>query len=1034
MADDDFASSSDSEDEFLTTSNATGTGGGSVATDREALVRKKLLESFYGKRAISERNHTQDTRRSENKRHQQPETIDDGNDHDQATSASGYSQNSGNSRFDSVTLNSVKQAEALIRTATTHELLATEEKLYLQVRTLDSTMQTLVYENYSRFIDATDAIRSIGINVTANESGLHQLTQAMSAIQEHSRVVDEAVGTLRDQVAEKIRVQRLLTRLDTLLNLPTTLQEQIAVGRYRVATLSYLQAASVLAKHSEGFESLKSIETECHAILERLQLDLENKMMHWSGRASAAGLETAYSDDDNDNADTNESIDHEDGSTLSKNVFNKTDSVDVPKLPTNMAEVFECAGALFILRQEQDRKTLVGSTQVGSWMESLYTSTMGAAIRLLDRLLDAHLIQVQERKFSGMDLDCSNRDFNSPRPEPVQPNGASLAPRDVLDALLEGAILFGTSFTQTDKKSTAGPAHNFILEFVTVSFSSFIAHVRSILAEESIQASRDSNTSDELNNSSHEEVSQALVLLVQYVQDLASDLINPSVGVGTDIAAKFVDQTVELAESVVNRRVDQTFHELRLSVVKDCLVPFASRAVSERNQALKDGKTVHPLIVQLASSMLSDCMQLVDDTIRGIFASSTIVSGDFPDFLDLKDATHASTNKFASWLANTFEILAGGDSIDASLLAEAPLQNCSNESKQAYEDEGMEGFDVITNSKVLNDEDGDVFSDQELMHMMLGAREQLSDDDGVLHSDFILAIVDLCRFSEVSVSENLEQSFTTHLGVGKKKSRGIFPSDQSEVADASSDESETRKCFKLAGSRVLFLYTLNTGSVVAGIISNGLAELSILSDHDIPSAPSSSALAVVSAAKQTAIECSHIFGGSKCGGPVPVWDENSHILSLSSHALMSSRKTGLQLDVERMFKETVFIYPHPSELMEGTRNAVLFLFFKVVFRAMFENARLNSFSTGGYRQFQVDSIFLKHMLPHYLSSEFTEKGTNGCNALSTLMDDVIEVVNDRCADESRDDEAMKQESREIVRSFITTVVDSSITCQFIIEE
>ena len=268
---DDISSSSDSDDEFLTTSN----NGGGGSTDREALIRKKLLENFYGKTDASDetRNpHALDSSRSQRKagNNRQGENEGDADD------------------LNSVAFDSVKHAVTHIRSSTTHELLETEEKLALQVRTLDSTMQTLVYENYSRFIDATDAIRSIGVNVSANESGLKLLTESMNSVNEHSRIVEDALGSLRDQVAEKIRVQRLLTRLGTLLKLPATLQVQIASGKYKTAARSYLQAAAILSKHSEGFESLKSIETECNAILEQLKRDLSCKALYWSGRATGS--------------------------------------------------------------------------------------------------------------------------------------------------------------------------------------------------------------------------------------------------------------------------------------------------------------------------------------------------------------------------------------------------------------------------------------------------------------------------------------------------------------------------------------------------------------------------------------------------------------------------------------------------------------------------------------------------------------------------------------------------------------------------
>lgn len=1009
MADDASSSGSDSDDEFLTTSNTNGGG----TTDREALVRKKLLESFYGKTVADKPSYPASTSTTTSRSSRSGKRH--GNDEGDADD------------LDSVSFDSFKYAEKHIRSTTTHTLLETEEKLALQVRTLDSTMQTLVYENYSRFIDATDAIRSIGVNVTANESGLKQLTESMSSVNDHSRIVEDALGSLRDQVAEKIRVQRLLTRLDALLKLPATLQGQIAAGKYRTATRSYLQAASILSKHSEGFESLKSIETECNAILVRLKSDLEHRLLCWSGRVT--GMDTTYSDDD----------DVADSSYPSKN---PVDTENTPDPPQNMTEVFECAGTLYIIHQEEKSKGNFDDEQdANSTSENVYSMAVAAAMRLLDRLLDSHLIQVQERKFSGMDLGHeSNAVMMAGMMEQPKQDGSSLIPRDVLVSVLEGATLYGISFGATTQVDVADGGRggadatlrgDYVLEFVTDAFSSFISHVRLVLLEESVQVSRDDSAVDEGIDPTNREVSGALLILVQCVQELASGLISPDVGINPDFAAKLVDQTMELAESMVRRRVDQKFHDLRLAVVKDCLVPFATRAVTERDVAIKENKPVFPQIVQIASSTLSDCLQLVDDAVRSIFADSSAAAG---DLLDLKEAVYASTYRFASWLANAFEILAGGDSTDGRHIAEAPLQDLEN---AADEDdgkgEGLEGFDDIAGNCLAAEDVGN-FADQELADMIYAAREHLLSgcDGGVLLSDFSLAIVELCRLSEASVPENLEQTFTAHLGLGKKKSRGIFPTGQS--SEGPGEPNGVCKRFKLAGSRILALYATNAGIAAASILCKDLADSAMKSDDDdAPANPSDSILAVVAIAKTTSIECANVFGGSKRGGSVPTWDDSISLIGLSS--AMLTRKRGVQLDVERMFKETVSIYPHPSELMDASRNAVMFLFFKIVFRALFENARLHTFSSGGYRRNQVDTAFLKHIVPHYVSSDYAEKGTNACSALLSLLGDVVEAVDDRCADDGcSQDDSLKQECREVVRSFMASVEDSSLAGQFIIDE
>ena len=151
MADDDednnsSATSSDSsDDDFLTTLHP-------EVGDREALVRRKLLQNFYGKSALPDEDasapataHRSSSGTSSSRRNHGNKPVLDGATTDD---------------LDSPAFDPVQHAVQHIRTSTTHELLETEEKLALSVRTLDSTMQTLVYENYSRFIDATDAVRS----------------------------------------------------------------------------------------------------------------------------------------------------------------------------------------------------------------------------------------------------------------------------------------------------------------------------------------------------------------------------------------------------------------------------------------------------------------------------------------------------------------------------------------------------------------------------------------------------------------------------------------------------------------------------------------------------------------------------------------------------------------------------------------------------------------------------------------------------------------------------------------------------------
>jgi vacuolar protein sorting-associated protein 51 len=1007
--------SDEDDDAFLTTSHT----GTAASSDREALVRKKLLESFYGKSAVAEGEATLD---------QSQQLSSDAPSRRRSARTVGSPKSGAHpDDIDSPSFAAEPFVQQHIRASSTHALLDLEEKMALQVRTLDSTMQTLVYENYSRFIDATDAIRSIGVNVTAHEAPMQRLVQAVQQLDQQSRSIETALAAVRDPVAEKIRIQRLLRRLDTLLHLPATLQQLIRQGQYRSAAKTQMQAASILARHSAGFASLKSIEAECERLVQRqLRAELQRKLSHWSGRSLAA-------------ADESEQVGYQE---------HEEDAMNLPDLPKNIMEIFECAGTLFIL-QEHDHATKRSSSEttdddtmlLESEYEDLYSMALGACTRLLDRLLDTHMIQVQERRFeasTNTDLDPLDGSLNHASSgsllvtgmEPPVYDGSSLIPQNVLVALLEAAQLYGSTFTSSDCGSQSDRSSSmsyYLVEFITESFASFMSHVRSILLEESLQASRrDSDGAEDGPNveSSHEEIAGALSLLVQSVQALAAGLTAPGIGLPADMTDQMVRQTLELSESMVRRRVDQRFRDLRAAIVHDGLLPLVQRAISERARAVQEGKVVLPELLPIASSTLSDCLQLVDDAIRSICSdsSSTENKNDLPG--DLKDAVQTSSFQFASWLANALEILAGGDPSDGNCIAEAPLIDPADDLKQ---DLGL--------SQGVGDP-----SEQDLLNALFQARDDvLLSADIEECADFLLAMMELCRLAEASMSENLEQFFTLHLGTGKKKSRDLFVSSSDTATGPRHDDGNMiAKRFQLAGSRIFVLLVTNASSDAAHHLINDMADVAMKFDGSDIASPSPSMQEVLKRAKKLSLHCTSLMGGPKQGGPIPKWEDS--IVGVGSvpavSSLLASRKTGLFLDVERMFKETVTIYPHPFQSVVPSRDAALFLFFKIVTRSWFEEARMYRYSTGGYLQMQVDTIFLKYIIPHYVNSHYAEGSTNGVSAISSLIQDVREVVDEQCADESCSrDEALKQKANQIVQSFVNNLnSDATLADHFFIKE
>ena len=67
--------------------------------------------------------------------------------------------------IDSAHFKAKQYTEEMLKTEGVYSLLKIDDDMVQEVKNLDSNMQSLVYENYSKFISATDTIRSMKNNI-----------------------------------------------------------------------------------------------------------------------------------------------------------------------------------------------------------------------------------------------------------------------------------------------------------------------------------------------------------------------------------------------------------------------------------------------------------------------------------------------------------------------------------------------------------------------------------------------------------------------------------------------------------------------------------------------------------------------------------------------------------------------------------------------------------------------------------------------------------------------------------------------------
>lgn len=1044
-SDDDSSVFSSDDEEYLTTSK----GKDMTFQDREAMVRRKLLESFYGTSDVDVlTNDSTDANDSNNR----------GVKEDEADSTKTGTTTTNNKKpvkappaqkihstdLDSIDFSPPQHTYNLLTTANSQSLLRTNEELSQSIRLLDSTMQTLVYENYSKFIHATDAIRSIGLSVTTSEEGLANLSSAMERMEVATQEMDGKLRMGRENVAEKLRVKRLLRRLTRLLELPDMLQSFVKEKRYRLAMKDFLDAMMILERHSEGFESLKSIEASCREIVRDMVGALGSQVWGWCGRdkrgrkrrnaavASSGDLidglwdrkglvsgrkKAIKEDDDEDDDDEMVVVDPYETNTLDP--------------PETISEAFECAAALLMYSQsgqanvaieeqnEDSKESFNRNKQEATIIVSNLTESECKALALesctkyLERILEEHAIDLQEASYNHFNESQGSGELDS--------YSKQLFPMKFLDSMLEIATLYGVSFNQSNNSKGGDEMTQedtkLLNAYVSSWFASFLGHVRMSLLqnvpdlnenqiltlnehdleEEKVELENEGNEKDISNFAA---ASKALSVLLRNVREVASGLSLPEVGLDMKVASSLVEQIVGITEAMVRRRVSQEFKQLRLKVLKDCIEPFVKNVIED--DTIAEGSSQHTNVtrkvtetVQLAGVALSDVMQLVDDTIRNILSpdSSIDLSTSSLDSGMVRVAVEKNARDFGVWLASSLERVAGCDPSDKQITLEVKQYT---EVVENYDEEKLISPVAIASEDAMN-EMFYISKDTMEENLTNTAEENrlkficefIEDNSCELSQDVLtLAMIGMCRLGERNVCENVAQSISSSMNKDKR------PSSKPKSGNMASDKYISSR-FTLAASRALVLYASMKGTDAASILCNDIVEACSTQSEFLPHGPTEATFKILAIAKEASLSCASAFGGDAMAGSVPSFaeeDKDDFMQGMGGSGRLGAIK-GLQLDVARMFTERVKVYPHSSRPMDFNRNTVITLLFKVALKAWIEQARLCTFTSFSYRQVQVDIQFIKFLLPHYVDEDSLE-------GLSNILNDLLLNVGERCKDSS----------------------------------
>ncbi|GER43704.1 Vps51/Vps67 family (components of vesiculartransport) protein [Striga asiatica] len=101
----------------------------------------------------------------------------------------------------------------LVQKSNLEGLLQKHVEMAAEIKNLDTDLQMLVYENYNKFISATDTIKKMKNNIVGMETNMEQLLEKITSVQSRSDGVNTSLFEKREHIEKLHRTRNLLRKV-----------------------------------------------------------------------------------------------------------------------------------------------------------------------------------------------------------------------------------------------------------------------------------------------------------------------------------------------------------------------------------------------------------------------------------------------------------------------------------------------------------------------------------------------------------------------------------------------------------------------------------------------------------------------------------------------------------------------------------------------------------------------------------------------------------------------------------------------------
>ncbi|XP_042512259.1 vacuolar protein sorting-associated protein 51 homolog [Macadamia integrifolia] len=156
----------------------------------------------------------------------------------------------------------------LIQKSNLEGLLQRHVEMAAEIKNLDTDLQMLVYENYNKFISATDTIKRMKNNIVGMEVNMEQLLEKIMSVQSRSDRVNTSLFEKREHIEKLHRTRNLLRKVQFIYDLPTRLGKCIKSEAYADAVKFFTGAMPIFKVYGDSsFQDCKRASEEAMAII-----------------------------------------------------------------------------------------------------------------------------------------------------------------------------------------------------------------------------------------------------------------------------------------------------------------------------------------------------------------------------------------------------------------------------------------------------------------------------------------------------------------------------------------------------------------------------------------------------------------------------------------------------------------------------------------------------------------------------------------------------------------------------------------------